>query len=97
MRFTGVNDGHFGPATFCFTMRCGLFDLAVVKLPRGFHAPKCLDSVAGLTRSTGEIPTTSSSKRRISERVFRVYQVKNQLYLERALNVVARHGHTTFK
>ena len=43
-----VNGGAIsGDATFCFyNTLCGLFDLAVVKLPRGLHAPKFFDSVA---------------------------------------------------
>ena len=43
-----VNGGAIsGDATFCFyNTLYGLFDLAVVKLPRGLHAPKFFDSVA---------------------------------------------------
>ena len=58
MAFTHVNGSAIsGDATFCFyNTVCGLFDLAVVKLPRGLHAPKSFDSVARLTRLPEKSP-----------------------------------------
>ena len=46
--------------------------------------------------STGETPAEFSSKRRIPECLSPLFS-KGRLYFERALNVVARNGHSTFR
>lgn len=63
---------------------CTLFGPAAVKLPRGFHASKVLDSVASSMSflSVGEISTESSSTRRISKCLSPILS-KGRLYFEK--------------